>query len=111
MSTVALKFIEGIGQPNGLAPLDGSGVISAIYLPGGTIAKFMADTSWNGTDVTKTVTVSGVADAREATWQLLNNSDNFARIYCSIKAISSTQIQIDVSPALPSGNYRLVGVG
>jgi hypothetical protein len=111
MSTVALKFIEGIGQPNGLAPLDGSGVISAIYLPGGTLAKFMADTSWNGTDTTKTVTVSGLADAREAAWQLLNNTDDFARIFCSIKAISSTQIQIDVSPALPSGNYRLVGVG
>ena len=108
---VSRKFIKDVGSANGIAPLDGTNKIPAIHLPGGSVAVFSTDTSWNGTDITKTVTVSGVADARAVLWQLLNNADDFARIFCSIKAISSTQVTIDVNPALPSGSYRLVGVG
>lgn len=108
---VETKFIKDLGQPNGVASLDGTGKVPASQLPGGSVGASSTDTSWNGTDVTKTVTVSGVSDARTAVWQLLYNSDNYARIYCDIKATSSTQVQINVKPALPSGTYRLVGLG
>lgn len=74
-------------------------------------SKFSSDTSWNGTDVTKDVTVSStIQDAREAIWQLCDNANDFERIFCSIKAISSSVVRIAVSPALPSGSYRLLGI-
>ena len=74
-------------------------------------SKFLSDTSWNGSDVTKTVTVSGdIDDARRAMWALHDNTNDFDRIYCSIKAISSTQVTITVGSALPAGSYRLIGI-
>lgn len=88
-----------------------------IYVDTGTsfivagVSKFVSDTSWNGSDVQKTVTVSStIGDAREAIWALHDNANDFERIYCSIKAISATQVQIDVAPALPAGSYRLIGI-
>lgn len=75
------------------------------------VAKFSSDTSWNGSDTTKDVTVSStIADARQAIWQLKDNANDFDVIYCSLKAISATQVRITVSPALPAGSYRLIGV-
>lgn len=73
--------------------------------------KFLSDTSWNGTDVTKTVTVSSsVIDARKCHWQLLDNANDFAQIFADIRAISATQVTITVSIALASGSYRLIGL-
>ena len=86
-----------------------------VYLDTGTAMKrlnhnrYSADTSWNGTDTTKTVTVDDV-DARYAIWQLKDNSNNYEVIYCKIEALSSTSVRITVSPALPAGAYRLTGV-
>lgn len=86
-----------------------------VYLDTGTAMKrlnhnrYSADTSWNGTDTTKTVTVDDV-DARYAVWQLKDNSNNYEVIYCKIEALSTTSVQITVSPALPAGAYRLTGV-
>jgi hypothetical protein len=80
------------------------------WIPAGS-GKFVSDTSWNGTDVTKDVTVSGnISDARLAMWALHDNTNDFERIYCSIKSISLTQVRITVSPALPAGSYRLIGI-
>lgn len=67
------------------------------------------DTSWNGTDITKDITVSGV-DARLAQWQLKDNSNDFEIMYVSIKTTSATNVRITVGSPLPAGTYRLVGV-
>lgn len=67
------------------------------------------DTSWNGTDITKDITVSGV-DARFAQWQLKDNSNDFEIMYVSIKTTSATNVRITVGSPLPAGTYRLVGV-
>lgn len=75
------------------------------------VSKYLADTVWNGTDTTKDVTVSAdISDARNAIWALHDNTNDFDRIYCSLKAISATQVRITVSPALPAGSYRLIGL-
>lgn len=68
------------------------------------------DTSWNGTDVTKTVTVSGVADARKAIWQLKDNTNNFEIMYVKLTQTNATTVVIDVGYPLPAGTYRLIGV-
>lgn len=73
--------------------------------------RFSSDTSWNGSDTTKTVTVSAsIDDARLAIWQLCDNTNDYERIYCSIKAISATQVTITVGTPLASGSYRLIGI-
>lgn len=75
------------------------------------VSKFLSDTVWNGTDTTKDVTVSAdISDARNAIWALHDNANDFERIYTNIKAISATQVRITVSPALPAGSYRLIGI-
>lgn len=74
-------------------------------------SKFLSDTSWDGTTTVKDVTVSStITDARNAIWALHDNTNDFDRIYCSIKAISATQVRITVAPALPAGSYRLIGL-
>lgn len=73
--------------------------------------KYQSDTSWNGSDTTKTVTVSAtISDARNALWQLADNANSFDRIYCQIQAISATQVTITVEAALAAGSYRLLGI-
>jgi hypothetical protein len=77
----------------------------------GGSTKILVDTVWNGTDTTKDVDVSAtITDARESMWALHDNANDFDRIYCSIKAISATDVRITVSPALPAGSYRLIGL-
>lgn len=106
------KFIIGVGQANGLASLDGSGKVPVGQLPAGsTIAKEELDTSWDGSTTLKNVTVSALTDARSGQWALHDNANDYARIYCDIRATSTTNVRITVSPALPVGNYRLVGIG
>lgn len=75
------------------------------------VSKYLADTVWNGTDTIKDVNVSAnIQDAREAIWALHDNANNFERIYTNISAISATTVRITVSPALPAGSYRLIGI-
>lgn len=92
-------------------------VLKSIFIDeGGTWTRiesnrYITDTSWNGSDTSKTVTVSdGITDARNAIWQLCDNTNDYERIYCSIKAISATQITITVGTALTAGSYRLIGI-
>jgi hypothetical protein len=86
-----------------------------VYVDTGTTVKqvggsrFYTDTSWNGTDTFKDVTVSGT-DARLAIWQLKDNVNDFNVIYCEIKATSATNVRITLGSPLPAGSYRLVGV-
>lgn len=68
------------------------------------------DTSWNGTDTAKTVTISGVSDARKAIWQLKDNSNDFEIMYVSITQTNSTTVVITTGYPLPAGTYRLIGV-
>jgi hypothetical protein len=75
------------------------------------VSKFVSDTTWNGSDTTKDINVSAdIQDARNAIWALHDNASDFDRIYCSIKAISATTVRVTVSPALPAGSYRLIGL-
>jgi hypothetical protein len=75
------------------------------------ISKFVSDTTWDGVQTTQDFTVSAsIQDARNAIWALHNNANDFDRIYCSIKAISATQVRVTVSPALPAGSFRLIGM-
>lgn len=73
-------------------------------------SRYVSDTVWNGTDVTKTVDVSAtIDDARNCTWQLHDNTNDFEIIYAGIKAISATQIRITTGSPLPAGSYRVTG--
>jgi hypothetical protein len=75
------------------------------------VGKFQSDTVWNGTDVTKDVTVSStITDARTGIWQLCDNSNNYERIFCSIQTISASVVRITVNTPLPAGSYRLIGL-
>ena len=86
-----------------------------LYLDTGTEIKQVGgsrvyyDTVWNGSDLTKDVTVSSI-DARLAIWQLKDNINDFECMYVSIKATSATNVRITVGSPLPAGTYRLVGV-
>ncbi len=76
-----------------------------------TVNKHLSDTVWNGTDTTKDVDVSAdVSDARNCVWALHDNANDFERVYTVIKATSATNVRIEVSPALPAGSYRLIGI-
>lgn len=73
--------------------------------------KYLNDEAFDGIQVTKTITVSAsVNDARKCIWALHDNINDFERIYCSIKAISATQVTITTTVALPAGSYRLIGI-
>lgn len=74
-------------------------------------SKYLSDTSWDGVATTQDFTVSAdISDARNAIWAIHDNANDFERIYCTIKAISATQVRVVVSPALPAGSYRLIGL-
>lgn len=92
------------------------GVDDATNLKRLSMHRFESDTSWNGADTTKDVTVSAstawspITDARKAHWMLLNNSSDFEIMYVSCKATSASNVRITVNVALPAGSYRLVGI-
>ena len=114
-----LRLENVAANPGFSAPTAGRLVFNTtdldVYLDTGVAMKrlnhnsYSADTSWNGTDTTKTVTVNDV-DARFALWQLKDNTNNYEVIYCKIEALSSTSVRLTVTPALPAGAYRLTGV-
>lgn len=73
------------------------------------VSKFASDISFDGIVTTKDVDVSAnITDARTAIIQLLDNSNNFERIYTVIKATSASNVRIETTPALPAGSYRLI---
>lgn len=75
------------------------------------VSKFVQDTAWNGTDLTKDVVVSGsVADARNAIWQFMDNVNSFEIMSVQIRIISATTVRITTNVPLPAGNYRLIGI-
>jgi len=72
--------------------------------------KYLSDTSWNGAQTSQSFTTTGLADARNANFQLHDNANDFEQIFCTIKATSATSVTVTVSPALPAGSYRLIGL-
>jgi hypothetical protein len=75
------------------------------------VAKYINDESFDGVQLTKTVTVSAnITDARNAVWALHDNANDFEQIFCTIKKTSATQVQIITNGALPAGSYRLIGI-
>ncbi len=77
----------------------------------GDTNRFQTDTAWNGIDTTKNVTVTTLGmDARQALWQLRDNSNNYEQVYASITATTATNVLITSNIALPAGSYRLVGL-
>ena len=86
-----------------------------LYVDDGTafrvagVGKYINDEVFNGVELTKTIDVSSqIQDARTAIIQLLDNANNFERIYCKLEAISATQVRITTNIALPAGSYRLI---
>jgi len=79
--------------------------------PVGGVVAYTNDTVWNGTDISKSVTVSGVGDARSTQWVLKDNTNNFEQILVTIYSTSATNVTIECAIALPAGTYRLIGVG
>lgn len=73
-------------------------------------SKYQSDLAFNGTDTTKDVDVSSsITDARTAIIQLLDNTNDYERIYTTIKATSASNVRIDTGAfALPAGSYRLI---
>jgi cytoskeletal protein CcmA (bactofilin family) len=73
------------------------------------LRKFVADQAFNGTDLVKNVDVSSkIVDARDAIIQLMDNANNYNRIYCDLEATTATNVRITTNVALAAGNYRLV---
>ena len=73
------------------------------------IAKYSQDVAFDGIATTVNVDVSSqITDARTAIIQLLDNSNDFERIYTSIKATSASNVRIETNAPLPAGSYRLV---
>jgi hypothetical protein len=70
----------------------------------------ITDTSWDGSTVTKSVTITGMADVRNAIWQLKDNTNNYEVIYCAITHTGAANVTITVGTALPAGTYRLIGI-
>jgi len=76
---------------------------------GGGIAIFESDLNFNGSDLNKDVDVSStITDARKAQIQLLDNTNNYERIYCKLLATSASNVRVETNVALPSGSYKLL---
>ena len=73
------------------------------------VNRHVGDVTFDGIVLTKDINVSArIVDARNAIVQLLNNNNDFDRIYCTIKAISATTIRIETNTPLIAGSYRLI---
>jgi len=73
------------------------------------VSKHIEDVAFNGSDTVKNVDVSAnITDARNAQIQLCDNTNDYERIYCSLKATSASNVRITVETPLPAGNYRLI---
>jgi len=73
------------------------------------VSKFVQDQAMNGIDLTRDVDVSSaIEDARRAQFELLDNANDFEKMYVTLKAISATTIRIETVTPLPVGSYRLI---
>lgn len=80
--------------------------IALAGVSGGQVNAYTVDVSFNGSETTKDISVSGnVTDAQKAQIELLD--PNFERIYGTIKATSATNIRVVTNIALPAATYRL----
>lgn len=76
-----------------------------------SVSKFVGDQAFNGSDLTKDVTVSSdITDARNAQWQLLDNANDFEILYVKLQAIDAATVRITTTIPLPAGSYRLIGI-
>ncbi len=77
----------------------------------GPVNVFQSDTSWDGSTLTKTVTVttSGM-DARKALWQLRDNSNSYKEVFLDITATAAGTVVLTSNINLPAGSYRLTGL-
>lgn len=74
-----------------------------------SIKFYREDLSFNGADLSKSVTVSGL-DARYAIWVLKDNTNNFLQLNVEITSTGATNVTITTTVALPAGTYRLIGI-
>lgn len=73
--------------------------------------KYVEDTVWNGTDLTKTITVTTAGmDARNSIWALHDNTNDFEQVMVKITKTSATSVTITTTIPLPAGTYRLIGL-
>jgi hypothetical protein len=107
------------GLPASAASADGRAVWvtdrSAIYVDNGTTwkqvgnARHIEDLAYDGLTLVKNVNVSAnVQDARNCQIQLLDNTNNFDRIYATIEATNASNVRITTNIALDAGSYRLL---
>jgi hypothetical protein len=75
------------------------------------VSKFTADQVFDGVILLLNVNVSAeITDARNATWQLRDNANNFEIMYVTILATSASNVRITTNVPLAAGSYRLIGV-
>lgn len=74
-----------------------------------SIKRYEEDLSFNGSDVSKSVTVSGL-DARKAIWVLRDNTNDFEQLFVKLTSTGSTNLTITTNSPLPAGTYRLIGI-
>jgi len=73
------------------------------------VSKFVADQAFDGVITTLNVDVSAdITDARNAQYELLDNANNFEKMFVTMKATSASNIRIETNIPLPVGSYRLV---
>ena len=71
--------------------------------------KHVVDLPFDGVELFKEVDVAGIiADASTCIIQLLNNNNDFDRIYCTIKTTDFKTIRIETNTPLTVGSYRLI---
>jgi hypothetical protein len=79
------------------------------FLAVGNINKFISDVSFNGVATVVNVDVSSeIEDARNAHYELLDNTNNFEKMFVKIEATTATNIRITTGIPLPAGSYRLI---
>lgn len=72
-------------------------------------SKYSQDHAFDGIVTVKNIDVSStITDARTAIIQLLDNSNDFERINCTIKATSASNVRIETNVPLDAASYRLV---
>jgi hypothetical protein len=79
------------------------------FIAVGNINKFTSDVAFNGVELIKNVDVSSdIVDARTAIFNLLDNTNNFEKLFVKMEATSATNIRITTGYPLPAGSYRLI---
>lgn len=86
-----------------------------VYVDNGTtfkavgVNKYISDIVFNGVETTKNVDVSStITDARNSQFELLDNTNNFEKMFVKMEATSATNVRITTNVALAAGSYRLI---